>query len=191
MAGMMFRFYNGGLKLDTAVHYSLPPASKEDGERNALWRIEAEEKSFFEAPAMIQVKKIGMVVTNLDRTILDKFGPLGVVLVDDREDLMGMPVEKTDKKAKERGDAAFQEYLEDAAQKYLNQVQESKARGLTVWPARDFVKYALKKLNMADPALEVRNFVEKAAETSEVATLKAQMAELLARLGEKPVANAR
>jgi hypothetical protein len=163
-----------------------------DTNPNALWHLKVDAQSFFEAPGMIEMDGRGASSTNFDRTIGDKFGALGVVLIDPKKNPMswGRPLAKTDKEAKLLGDSIHDEYLQDVVQKHINNVEEAKSAGRTPLPAQHFTKYALKKLGIADPARQVQNFVEQASQTSEVAVLKAQMAALMERLGEKPVTSA-
>lgn len=187
-----YRFYNGYNAINEAIPYSKVDVDK-DTNPNALWHLKVDAQSFFEAPGMIEMDGRGASSTNFDRTIGDKFGALGVVLIDPRKNPMswGRPLAATDKEAKKLGDEIHATYLQDVVQKYINNVEENRAAGRTSLPAQGYVKYALNKLGIADPARQVQNFVEKAAETTDVAQLKAQMAALMERLGEKTVANAR
>jgi hypothetical protein len=141
---------------------------------------------------MIELDGRGASSTNFDRTIGDKYGHLGVVLIDPKKNPMswGRPLAKNDKDAKALGDEIHARYLTQVVQDYINQYEENKANGRTSLPAQGYVKYALKHLGIADPAKQVQNFVERAAQKDEVAELKEQMAQLLAKLGEKPVTSA-
>jgi hypothetical protein len=143
---------------------------------------------------MIEMDGRGASSTNFDRTICDKYGHLGVVLIDPKKNAMawGRPIAKTDKEAKVLGDDINARYLRQIVQDYINQYEENKAQGRTSLPAQQYTKRALKALGIADPALQVQNFVERAAQKDEVAELKEQMAQLMAQLGGKPAsANAR
>lgn len=187
-----YRFYNGYNDINETV-----PFTKETNDKtlnpNGLWPLKAAAMSFFEAPGMIELDRGGACSTNFDRTIGDKFGHLGVVLIDAKKNPLswGRPLAANDEDAKKMGDEIHAEYMQDVVQKHINQVEEAKAVGRTPLPAQHYTKYALKKLGIADPAMQVRNFVEHATQNTEVAELKAQMAALLKRLGEKPVANTR
>ena len=187
-----YRFYNGYNAINEAIPYSKVDVDK-DTNPNGLWHLKVEAQSYFEAPGMIELDGRGASSTNFDRTIGDKFGSHGVVLIDPKKNPMswGRPLAKNDKEAKILGDQIHDEYLQDVVQKYINNVEENKAQGRTSLPAQGYVKYALKKLGIEDPARQVKNFVERAAQKDEVAELKLQMAELMAKLGEKPSANAR
>ena len=187
-----YRFYNGYNAINEAIPYSKVDVDR-DTNPNGLWLLKVEAQSFFEAPGMIELDGRGASSTNFDRTIGDKYGALGVVLIDPRKNPMswGRPLAKTDKEAKILGDSIHDEYLQDVVQKYINNVEENQAAGRTSLPAQGYVKYALNKLGIADPARKVANHVERAAETSAVAELKKQMAALMEKLGEKPVANTR
>jgi hypothetical protein len=188
-----YRFYNGYNAINEAIPYSKVDVDK-DTNPNALWHLQVEAKSYFEAPGMIEMDGRGASSTNFDRTIGDKFGALGVVLIDAKKNPLswGRPLAKNDKEAKILGDEIHSAYLNQVVQDYINQYEENKAQGRMSLPAQGYVKYALKHLGIADPAKQVQNFVERAAQKDEVAELKEQMAQLMARLGEKPAnANAR
>lgn len=188
-----YRFYNGYNAINEAIPYTKSDVEK-DTNPNGLWVLKVDAQSFFEAPGMIELDGRGASSTNFDRTICDKYGALGVVLIDPKKNPLswGRPLAKNDKEAKVLGDQIHDDYLQDVVQKYINSVEEAKTAGRTPLPAQHYTKYALNKLGIADPARGVHNYIERQAETTDVAQLKAQMAELMARLGEKPVnANAR
>jgi hypothetical protein len=189
-----YRFYNGYNAINEAIPYTKVDVEK-DTNPNGLWHLKVEAKSFFEVPGMIELDGKGASTTNFDRTIGDKFGALGVVLVDAKKNPMswGRPVAKTDKEAKTLGDDIHDTYLQDVVQKYINNVEENKSQGRTSLPAQGYVKYALNKLGIADPARNVQNFVERAAQKDEVAELRSQMDALIAQLGgnKAKVADAR
>lgn len=187
-----YRFYNGYNAINEAIPFTKQTDDKTVNP-NGLWHLQVPAQSFFEVPGMIELDRGGASSTNFDRTIGDKFGHLGVVLIDAKKNPMswGRPLAKNDKEAKTLGDEIHAEYLQDVVQKYINNVEEMKAQGRTPLPAQHYTKYALAKLGIADPARQVQNFVERASQKDEVSELKAQMAALMEKLGEKPVANAR
>ena len=189
-----YRFYNGYNAINEAIPFTRQTDDKSTNP-NGLWHLQVEAQSFFEAPGMIELDRGGASSTNFDRTICDKYGHLGVVLIDAKKNPMswGRPLAKNDKEAKVLGDSIHAEYLQDVVQKYINNVEENKAAGRTSLPAQGYVKYALNKLGIADPARNVQNFVERAAQKDEVAELRAQMDALIAQLGgnKAKVADAR
>jgi hypothetical protein len=188
-----YRFYNGYNAINEAIPFTKQTDDKTVNP-NGLWHLQVPAQSFFEVPGMIELDRGGASSTNFDRTIGDKFGHLGVVLIDAKKNPMswGRPLASTDKEAKKLGDEIHAEYLNQVVQDYINNHEENKARGRTSLPAQGYVKYALNKLGIEDPARQVKNFVERAAQKDEVSVLKEQMAALMERLGEKPAnANAR
>jgi hypothetical protein len=189
-----YRFYNGYNAINEAIPFTRQTDDKSTNP-NGLWYLQVEAQSFFEAPGMIELDRGGASSTNFDRTICDKYGHLGVVLIDPKKNPLswGRPLAATDKEAKKLGDEIHATYLNNVVQEYINRHDENKAAGKTSLPAQGYVKYALNKLGIADPARNVQNFVEKAAETSAVAELKAQVDALIAQLGgnKAKVADAR
>jgi hypothetical protein len=179
---MAYRFYNGYNNFVERLHYSKPGDPRQQN-LDGIWLLDAKGQSFFEAPALIELDNGGASITKFDIDIAKRFSHFGVVLVDpDREETrFGYPVEKTDKAARERGDTINNKYLLDVVQAYISNVEEIRAAGRTAMPAQGYTKFALKKIGMADPALQVKNFVDRAAESERVAHLEKLVEQLMAK----------
>jgi hypothetical protein len=170
---MSFRFYNGGNADDLTIPYTVD-------DRNAYYYIRINEKDFFEVPDTIRVNNKPWF-TNFDLTIPTRKGQYGVIRVDkDAEETGGTgPIARNDEEARQIGDKIHEDYLINLIQDYKNRVEAFKSQGFNPLPAQGYVKYALKKLGIADPAEDVRNFVEKAHENERIAKLEEQIKELL------------
>lgn len=168
----MFRFYNGGNAENLTLAYSIE-------DRNGHHNVHIPAQGFFEVP---ETKVVGNVkyFTNFDATVPTRKGQFGVVRVDptaEETPLTGR-IARTDAEAKQLGDRIHQEYLIGLVQDYINRVNEFRAQGLHPLPAQGYTKYALKTLNIEDPAEPVRNFVNRAIETERIQELEARVASL-------------
>jgi hypothetical protein len=176
---MAFRFYNGGNADSVTFPYSVE-------DRNAFYPVRIPEKDFFELPESIRING-KQYWTNFDITVITRKGPTGVVRVDKdaEETAFTGPIARTDKEARALGDKIHEEYLIGLVQDYINRVEAFKAQGLNPLPAQGYTKYALKKLNVSDPAEPVRNFVLKATEAEKLKELEAKIQHLEALLAKK------
>lgn len=175
----MFRFYNGGNADDLTLAYTVD-------NRNAYHHIRIEAKSFFEVPEMKTLPGNKKVFTNFDQTVPTRKGQFGVIRVDpdaDEAPFTGV-IARTDEEARKIGDERHRDYLIQLVQDYTNHVEKLRAQGMTALPAQGYTRYALKALNVEDPAESVRNLVNKAEESKEIKALRKQVEELAAKLAK-------
>lgn len=173
----MLRFYNGGNADDLTLPYTV------EG-RNAFYFVRIKGKDFFEVPETIRVNGKSHF-TNFDITIPTRKGAIGVVRVDkDTEETASSGrVARSDHEARKLGDKIHEEYLIGLVQDYINRVEQFKLQGMNPLPAQGYVKYALKTLNVADPAEPVRNFVQRASEDERIKALESKIEELSSKEG--------
>jgi len=173
-----YRFYNGGDAINARIPFDNPNNDIKKDNIVSYFHLQAPAESFFEVPDAITSGR-NRSFSNFDLTIMSKWARFGVVRIDPTIDptMSSTPVAANDREAKILGDRIHEEYLMQLVQDYVNRVEEAKSQGMTILPAQNYLKHALKKLGIADPALTVRNAVEKSKSGSEEDKLKISLLE--------------
>lgn len=173
-----YRFYNGGDKINDRIPFDNPNNDIKVDNIVSYYHLQAPAQGYFEVPDSIATGR-NRSFSNFDLTVMSKWGQLGVVRVDRDIDpaMSATPVAPDDREAKILGDRIHEEYLTKLVQDYVNRVEEAKAQGKLILPAQGYTKHALKKLGIADPALTVKNMVEKQKSGSDEDKLKISLLE--------------
>ena len=183
MASLVHRFYNARTPIHEAIPYDKTNPLEERERVNALWQLNVKEKSFFEVPVMLDVPGQGAVLTHFDKTIRRKYAQQGLIQIDaEMDDGAHTDFAKNDADAKRKAEDRYEAYCMDIAQRHINEVIRRRAENQPTEPARDFVKYCLKRFGLKDPAEDVKNIVERTREEGEIAELRKQNADLAAQM---------
>ena len=171
-----FLFYNAGTKIQETLQFDYPGRDPRVESLVAHWSLIVEPESFFEVPSMIAPEG-RPVWTMWDQEIMKRHGGKRVVqvvqgYVDNGDDL---PYAANREDAVHKGRTVWQAYLVGLVQTHKDHVGEMRVRGLTALPAQGLTKFAIKRLGLEDPALDVQTAIEKRENTAEMDALKSQL----------------
>ncbi|MCU1247090.1 MAG: hypothetical protein JWQ49_119 [Edaphobacter sp.] len=154
----MARFYNPGQRIQEKLPYNNLNDPREVC-NISYHLINAPEKDFFEVPESVTLLTVdgseAEIRADFPREVKRLFAHRGVVLVNPRfkgEVLETDNIALTDAEAKVKGDAMYHEHLRAIVDDWFTIVDRAKAAGGRPRPAQGLHKYALKALNLQDPA---------------------------------------
>jgi hypothetical protein len=181
---MAKRFYNPGTAIDNRIQFDHPTNDIREQNIVSYWSFHAPAQSFFEIPTEIEVMttegSVRHVSVEFWKQIKTDYARYGVVLVDQKakpRDALDNVV-STDKEAREKGDELWKESLFQLYREHERLCMEARSAGAKPRRAIGPTAYALKVLNIEDPAGDIADVVQKKEDVSKVASLEAQIAEL-------------
>jgi hypothetical protein len=185
---MSVRFYNPGSRIHEMLTFDHPTNDVKEQNLISYFALDAEPGSFFEVPSEVEVQledgETRAVPVNFGKRITADFAKLGVVLIDPKRNTKKHPIGSEENVATNDKDAKIraQELWEEAMYRLVREHEENciKLRDNGHKPKRAFgnVAHALKTLGIEDPANDVEDVVRRKQDVSEVAQLKAQLAEM-------------
>lgn len=187
---MAVKFYNPGSKIFELMKFDHPTNDIKQMNLVSYFQVDANEKSFFEVPTEVTVQAESgeqtVAVKFADR-IQKEYRDLAVVRInhkatDIHED---ENVAVNDKDAKEKGERLWKECMQNLIREHVKAVTETRNNGLTPSRARGTVAHAFKTLGIEDPANDVADVLSRKQDTSEIDTLKKQVADLTALMLKK------
>lgn len=194
------RFYWPGTDVNERWAFDNPfKNSDRSGELQAIayYPVNVKQGQFFHIPTALTIindaqEELTANVQGVFNSIMQQYREQGVVLVEKKRHttrLNDPNVASTDEEAKELGDGLWMEFLRGKALEWHGIVQNTRAMGGVPLPASGLFKYALKKLNMQDPAntIEVIENERRAGQQARedintIAALKAQNEDLQRRM---------
>lgn len=193
---MAKRFYNPGAAFEETLKFDHPTNDIREQNINSYWTVKAPEHGFFEVPTEIEFPgKDGeplRVAVNFWQRVKRDYEKYGVVLVDVHAKLKpGDNTVHADDEAREMGDERWRESLFELVREHEKLCLEVRSAGMKPQRAKGRIAYALKVLNIEDPAQDVADVVKKREDTSKMAELEKKLAEMQRQIVDMATATAK
>lgn len=156
----MARFYNPGTKIEDRLQYTHPTKDPRDGSTLSYHLLQAEEKDFFDVPDVLTLNMPEgelQVPVNFTKRVRSLYRDRGVILIDPRavDADENDNIAQNEQEAQKKGRRLWREHLKSIVQEHYTNVQEVRSNGGVPRAARGLTAFALKELNMEDPADQV------------------------------------
>lgn len=182
---MAVKFYNPGSKIFEKLAFDHPTNDIKKMNTISYFQIDAGEKAFFEVPTEVAVEAESgeqFVAVRFAERIQKDYKNFGVVRINPKaKDIHEDDnVALNEKDAKEKGERLWKECMMQLVREHKKAVQETRSNNLTPSRARGTVAHAFKTLGIEDPANDIEDVLARKQDTSEMETLKKQIADLTA-----------
>lgn len=181
---MAKRFYNPGTAIENRLQFDNPTKGENGEVFPSYFPLNIPEHTFFEVSTEMEVPAIGgdTITVSLEiwKRVAADYARYGVVVIDPKlKDLKdGGNIAKTDAEAKKLGDDIWKDSLLQLIREHQQKCLEARQAGMVPRRAVGPVAYALKTLNVEDPAGDVADVVQRKQDVSEVESLKKQLEEM-------------
>lgn len=185
----MARFYNPGQEINDRLQYTHPTKDPREGNTTSYHLMEAPREDFFEIPDQLVIDSPEgeiQVPVNFGKRIKALYQARGVIqVIEGKKDVSEDDnVAASDKEAKIKGAAMWREYLKAMVQQHYTSVAEVKSFGGVPRAAQGLTKYAIKFLNMEDPADQVDTITRAKEGQTSNADMQAKIDQLTATVNQ-------